>query len=485
MSDTSQGEGWWQASDGRWYPPEQHPGAGSAPSPTAGSEPSTTHPQPSAAATAAGSRQAAATPEGTPVAGGPAAGGSGGTGPGAPAPQTAGGGGSRRGVLVVALVAVVALIAAAVAFLVLGDDDDDDDVASGGQTPAAADGDLDEFCAAMDDLGDDGGPFEDEAELEAFEALAPSAPPEIRDDMVLVADALRRVDAEIEQAEDDGDLDAVMEAAFGLMLDPEVLEASERLEQFLVEECGIEPVDGPGEIESPGEMAVMGVALSEVEARFEEIAASLGLDADYYLNRMGTDRLSQLLVTVSGGDGDDADDMLEVCDQLSAFLADHSDAEGTASIEVMRSMSSLQVVNDEVGVGDPGECTAGVNQPPSGDDFWDDKTHMGVPMSDIEAQFDVLLDDHGLSWAGFGTYDDGFPQLELGIFLREGDDVLDDLVALCEDMSAFLADHPDAQGSAGVQVGDDFGNLGAGEPTGVLVVNEEVRPGDPGECAAQ
>lgn len=27
MSDTSQGHGWWQASDGRWYPPEQHPDA--------------------------------------------------------------------------------------------------------------------------------------------------------------------------------------------------------------------------------------------------------------------------------------------------------------------------------------------------------------------------------------------------------------------------------------------------------------------------
>jgi hypothetical protein len=26
MSDTSQGPGWWLASDGRWYPPETHPG---------------------------------------------------------------------------------------------------------------------------------------------------------------------------------------------------------------------------------------------------------------------------------------------------------------------------------------------------------------------------------------------------------------------------------------------------------------------------
>ena len=25
MSDTSQGEGWWVASDGRWYPPQDHP----------------------------------------------------------------------------------------------------------------------------------------------------------------------------------------------------------------------------------------------------------------------------------------------------------------------------------------------------------------------------------------------------------------------------------------------------------------------------
>ncbi|HEY6532456.1 MAG TPA: hypothetical protein VIY72_09140 [Acidimicrobiales bacterium] len=31
MSDTSQGPGWWQASDGKWYPPESAPGGGAAP----------------------------------------------------------------------------------------------------------------------------------------------------------------------------------------------------------------------------------------------------------------------------------------------------------------------------------------------------------------------------------------------------------------------------------------------------------------------
>src|SRR5262249_41820359 len=30
MSDTSQGPGWWEASDGKWYPPEQAPGAPAA-----------------------------------------------------------------------------------------------------------------------------------------------------------------------------------------------------------------------------------------------------------------------------------------------------------------------------------------------------------------------------------------------------------------------------------------------------------------------
>ena len=31
MSDSSQGPGWWQASDGKWYPPEQAPGAAPMP----------------------------------------------------------------------------------------------------------------------------------------------------------------------------------------------------------------------------------------------------------------------------------------------------------------------------------------------------------------------------------------------------------------------------------------------------------------------
>jgi Domain of unknown function (DUF4190) len=59
MSDTQQGAGWWQASDGKWYPPEQHPdyvaegatpGSGEAPSSTA----PTAAPAPAYAAPATG-----------------------------------------------------------------------------------------------------------------------------------------------------------------------------------------------------------------------------------------------------------------------------------------------------------------------------------------------------------------------------------------------------------------------------------------------
>ena len=48
MSDTSQGPGWWVASDGKWYPPENHPdyiqGVAAAPPPSNHPpQPSTTH----------------------------------------------------------------------------------------------------------------------------------------------------------------------------------------------------------------------------------------------------------------------------------------------------------------------------------------------------------------------------------------------------------------------------------------------------------
>ncbi len=51
MSDVSQGPGWWQASDEKWYPPEQHPDRQEAPAPP---PPSPASPAGSAAGPAAG-----------------------------------------------------------------------------------------------------------------------------------------------------------------------------------------------------------------------------------------------------------------------------------------------------------------------------------------------------------------------------------------------------------------------------------------------
>jgi len=49
MSTTPQGPGWWQASDGNWYPPELAPGAAPAPGPTTAAAASTPTATPQAA----------------------------------------------------------------------------------------------------------------------------------------------------------------------------------------------------------------------------------------------------------------------------------------------------------------------------------------------------------------------------------------------------------------------------------------------------
>ena len=103
MTDQPQGDGWWQASDGRWYPPEQHPGASGA---------------------GAGATGPGAGGTGTGVGGGMPAGDQ-----GAPTPD--GEQKSGKGKLVAALVVVLLLIGAGVgAFVLLGGDDDDDEVAT-------------------------------------------------------------------------------------------------------------------------------------------------------------------------------------------------------------------------------------------------------------------------------------------------------------------------------------------------------------------
>ena len=63
MSDTSQGEGWWQASDGKWYPPQRSPSpppAASAPPPSSQPPPPQPQPQPPPPGAASGGTDAGA-----------------------------------------------------------------------------------------------------------------------------------------------------------------------------------------------------------------------------------------------------------------------------------------------------------------------------------------------------------------------------------------------------------------------------------------
>ena len=98
MTDGTQGEGWWQASDGKWYPPEQHPDVQAG-----ATQPVESVPPPTAA-------MPVAPPPGGPPPGAP-------VGPGGP-----GAGSSNAKWIIVGVLAAVA--AALAAFLLLGGDDD-------------------------------------------------------------------------------------------------------------------------------------------------------------------------------------------------------------------------------------------------------------------------------------------------------------------------------------------------------------------------
>ena len=75
---------------------------------------------------------------------------------------------------------------------------------------------------------------------ERFEALIADAPDEVAADLRTVVDAFAELDAI------DEDDPAAFELVFELFERSEFLEASERLERFGVEECGLEPSDGGG-----------------------------------------------------------------------------------------------------------------------------------------------------------------------------------------------------------------------------------------------
>jgi hypothetical protein len=209
MSDQSQGPGWWQASDGKWYPPEQAPAA----------------PPPAT--------QQMATPPGGP--GAPPPGAPPGVMPGGPAPYVtppAGGGGSNTG-KIVAIVVVLALIAGGVAFALTRSSG-----GGGGSTKA--------FCDTAKKLQNDASlnkAFDDPKNIDkavaAFDELVKAAPKEIKADMQTVQDVFTKLAQAVKSAGNDPSkvFGAILAASAGI--DQKKVETAEKnIDAFGKKNCG-------------------------------------------------------------------------------------------------------------------------------------------------------------------------------------------------------------------------------------------------------
>lgn len=103
----------------------------------------------------------------------------------------------------------------------------------------AASGDVEAFCDLLREAEDDDTDFgeDTEAVLAEIAEMRALAPEELRDDIDVLAGVFE------EFAEFDEDDPEAFGAIFGLFLRPDVLAATERLEEFGVETCGLEPSD--------------------------------------------------------------------------------------------------------------------------------------------------------------------------------------------------------------------------------------------------
>src|SRR4051794_5144741 len=193
MSEQSQGPGWWQASDGKWYSPEQAPGYVPA--------------------------EAAAPP--------PA--------PGYTVPDAAGPGGGSGTAKVVAIVAVVALLAGGAAFALTRG-------GSGGERSVKAFCDAAKGLEKNQELSDS---FTDPAKIDEavaqFDKLTKVAPAEIESDMNVIDDAFKKVASAMKSAGSDSDKQ--FGAIFGALaqLDQAKLKtAGEHLDAFAHDKCGLD-----------------------------------------------------------------------------------------------------------------------------------------------------------------------------------------------------------------------------------------------------
>jgi hypothetical protein len=108
---------------------------------------------------------------------------------------------------------------------------------------------TEEFCEHLEEMEevDNGDLMMDndiDEVLDAIDELVAVAPDEVRDDLQIMRDKLAEFD-DLDIDEDDPE--AAFEAFMTIVFDPEFLAATERLEEFAVEECGFEPSDDVGD----------------------------------------------------------------------------------------------------------------------------------------------------------------------------------------------------------------------------------------------
>jgi len=115
-------------------------------------------------------------------------------------------------------------------------------------------GDTEAFCEQVRaiDAADEAVDDDLAAAAEEFEALIDDAPDEIKDDLRIVVDAFAEL-AELDEDDPEG-----FEQFFELLQRPDFVDATETLEQFGVDECGLEPAtdtETPDEVPSDAEQA--------------------------------------------------------------------------------------------------------------------------------------------------------------------------------------------------------------------------------------
>jgi hypothetical protein len=223
MSDASQGPGWWQASDGKWYAPELHPDYRPPTVPTAPAPPPTPTPPIAAPPTAPFPAGPTVPPPAAPPVGpsvGPA------TFPESPSP---GRGGNARWIAI----AVVVLIVVAVGVIVARRD-------SGSSTSSGS------FCEQAKVLANDASldeAFSDPSKVDIavarFDSLVKASPSEIRADMQVLSDTLHKVANALKSAGDNSESQFAAMMAIVFTLDQAKIEAATgRIDTYTQDKCG-------------------------------------------------------------------------------------------------------------------------------------------------------------------------------------------------------------------------------------------------------